>query len=165
MKTLFAVSLWFQAIWFVAVLGTERLQWLALTMMLAALMFSLRHFSYPLERVIALTMVGIVIDALNQYFGLLRFATNDFPIWLMVLWGAFSWYASHLVVLMKRYPSKLICLMVGVLGSLSYWAAERLGAVHFDWPLGLTMAILWLQWMMIGALILRVFSDDVSKEK
>ncbi len=73
MNRLFVVSLWFQAIWFAAVLGQESWQWITLILGLITLGYAVAIKESGLSKVLLLGLCGIGLDWLNLLSGLLVF--------------------------------------------------------------------------------------------
>ncbi|WP_254068212.1 DUF2878 domain-containing protein [Vibrio aestuarianus] len=165
MKKLWLVSVWFQILWLVAVLGTYAWQWVTVCLVLATFIYTVIKQPIALERVIILAFIGIAIDLLNMEFDVIVFPTSQFPIWLMALWFAFSWYAYYIVQYVNRFPSALVSMIGGISGCLCYWAAQRLGSAQFGLPTLAVLLILWLEWTMICALMLRIFRNVQLKNK
>ncbi len=162
MNRLFVVSLWFQVIWFAAVLGQESWQWITIILGLITLGYSVATNESGLSKVIFLGACGIGLDWLNLLFGLLVFKGLYVPVWLGTLWITFIWYAKQWVPYLATYNKSTVIVLVGCCGALSYWAGNRFSAVEFSYPLTWTLLVLALQWCGICWLILRVFSDGYS---
>ncbi|CCN82791.1 conserved hypothetical protein [Vibrio nigripulchritudo SFn27] len=154
-----ASSLWFQGLWFLAVIGRENTQvWLVVASVLT-LLFCFVDEVKKLRLIFAVSALGILVDYINWQIGLFTFPSVSFPVWLTLLWGLFGWYAVQMRSLVNRYPRIFVSLLVGVSGSLSYFAGYRLGAV--DWELGvlLTLSILFLEWFLLGYFVTKLLSS------
>lgn len=154
-----ASSLWFQGLWFLAVIGRENTQvWLVVASVLT-LLFCFVDEVKKLRLIFAVSALGILVDHINWQTGLFTFPSVSFPVWLTLLWGLFGWYAVQMRSLVNRYPRIFVSLLVGVSGSLSYFAGYRLGAV--DWELGvlLTLSILFLEWFLLGYFVTKLLSS------
>lgn len=101
---LVAISLWFDLLWALAVLGQQT--WLWLTTLLVVATYGLTAIQrHPLfEKMVWMAVVGIMIDSSNMLLGLLTFADDQFPLWLVALWFAFTWYAGHLLPQQPIFP-------------------------------------------------------------
>ncbi len=162
MARLFVISLWFQVIWLMAVLGQESWQWITLLLGLMTLGYSVFTRSRDIGKIVLLGTVGIAVDWLNSALGLLVFKSAYVPVWLAVLWFVFIWYARQWLPQLYRYPQIWVVLCTGSCGTFSYWAGYRLSAVGFSYPVVSTIAVLSVQWCFIGWLIMRVFANDDS---
>ena len=96
-KRLIFYSLWFQIVWIIAVFGQEKLQWLAVSLVVGTYVYSQLVAPIKLERVFLMALFGVMVDYANMALGIFRFEFNEFPIWLMALWFIFVWYAYFLV--------------------------------------------------------------------
>lgn len=162
MGRLFVVSLWFQIIWFLAVLGQERFQWFTLGLGLVTLGYAAYSSRDDIGRILALGVGGIALDSFNSAFGLLVFKSAHVPVWLAALWLVFVWYARQWVPHLSKYPKGLVMLFVGVCGALSYWAGYKFSAVEFSLPVVGSLVVLTVQWAGVAWLIMRVFVNDYS---
>ena len=105
----------------------------------------------------ALTGVGVLMDTLLYHLGVLQFPGYEgglIPIWLMLLWLAFTATLLHSLQVMFVRPW-LIGLVAAVSAPLSYYAGSRLGAVDLSeygvWIIGLSWGLL----MLCAALVYR----------
>ncbi|MCR9385364.1 DUF2878 domain-containing protein [Vibrio metoecus] len=157
---LVVTSLWFDLLWALAVWGQHT--WLWLTALLVVATYGLTAMQHhPLfEKMVWMAIVGIVIDSGNMLLGVLTFADGQFPLWLMALWFAFTWYAGHLLPQLTRYSKTLLCIAGGGLGCLSYWFGYRIGAVSWEYPTLLVMLALFLEWIGITWLLLKVMRHE-----
>ncbi len=165
MNRILWVSLWFQLIWFVAVLGQEDWQWLTLLLAVITLLYAAATDARSLKSIMVLGVAGIGLDWLNILSGVLVFEYGSIPIWLGVLWLSFIWYAKQWTPHLAKYNKQFVVVFVGVCGALSYWAGSRFSAVAFSYPLHWTLLILGLQWCGMSWLIMRVFADEDSSSK
>ena len=96
--------------------------------------------------VLLITVIGGSVDSLLHFFHFFSFPDVIFtPFWLFVLWGSFACTLCHSLSFLNgsRY---LQILIGGGLAPLSYFAAERLGAVNIAPSLMssyLVMAFIW----------------------
>ncbi|WP_159654384.1 DUF2878 domain-containing protein [Vibrio atypicus] len=159
MKTsqLILISTWFQILWFMAILGTEKWQWVTLSLVVFTIVVSAKYGALRLDRLLLLFIIGLTIDHTNTFFGLFEFLTAGFPIWLAALWGIFLWYANYLVPILNRYPFWAVSIVTGLSGALSYFAGMKLGAVQFPFDFTLTFMILFAEWALMIIVIKRVY--------
>lgn len=162
-KRLLIASTWFQVIWFVAVVGSEQWQWLTLACLLITLGLSARLRAIVWQKWLLLTGIGIGIDMVNLHLGILIFDTRFLPLWLIVLWAMFMWYAQFLVPVVSRYPLALVSLIGGLAGSLSYLAGYKLGAVQLGYSIPFTFTWLFFVWAAITALCIRSLQDEEAR--
>lgn len=73
------ISLWFEFIWLLAVLGQERLQWITIGVVTATMAFTALRRTVALERVILIATLGIALDYANLYVGLFSFTFLHLP--------------------------------------------------------------------------------------
>ncbi|EGU32249.1 hypothetical protein VII00023_15176 [Vibrio ichthyoenteri ATCC 700023] len=159
-KSLLIASTWFQLIWFLAVVGSERWQWLALVCLLMTLALSVKFHPLNWQKWGALTLFGVGVDMVNASAGILIFNSFAIPLWLVVLWGMFMWYAQFLVPAVSRYPLILVSLVGGIAGSLSYIAGYKLGAVQFGYSTLFTFFWFFLVWVMVTLLCVRSLNNE-----
>jgi len=162
-RRLFVVSLWFQLVWLVAVLGQDKWQWVTLVLGSATLVYALINERADVINIIAVGACGMALDYLNSIAGLLVFNTSYIPVWLAVLWLVFMWYAKQWAAVIRQYNKVWVMLFVGCCGALSYWAGYRFSAVDFSYPVLWTLMVLVIQWCCISWLIMRVLvNGDTS---
>ncbi|NRF62409.1 DUF2878 domain-containing protein [Vibrio coralliilyticus] len=162
-KRLIFYSLWFQIVWIIAVFGQEKLQWLAVSLVVGTYVYSQLVAPIKLERVFLMALFGVMVDYANMALGIFRFEFNEFPIWLMALWFIFVWYAYFLVPIVSRFSILLVPIFGGVGGALSYLAGEKLGAVYFPLPTTTTLLVLMVEWLLIVAVIIKVYGNASDK--
>ncbi len=162
MNRLLGVSIWFQLIWFAAVLGQESWQWLTLLLAGLTLLYAAVTDSRGLKGIIALGITGIGLDWLNALTAVLVFKQDYIPVWLGALWLSFIWYAKQWVPYLTKYNKLVVVIFVGACGALSYWAGSRVSAVAFSFPMPWTLLLLGLEWCGISWLIMKVFANDGS---
>ncbi len=145
----------FQLSWLACVIGGS--VWGAVTVAL----FLLWHLRCLLpgewRLMTVLTGVGVLMDTLLYHLGVLQFPGYEgglIPIWLMLLWLAFTATLLHSLQVMFVRPW-LIGLVAAVSAPLSYYAGSRLGAVDLSeygvWIIGLSWGLL----MLCAALLYR----------
>lgn len=154
---LILASVWFQVCWFIAVLGTDRWQWLMATLVALTVIYSVARQKVRPLILLALTCVGTGIDSLNIYFGILVFATPYVPLWLACLWLIFAWYARQLSAVLLRMNVYFLMTAGGLAGAFSYLAGSKLAAVVLMTPAWLGFSVLILEWMLISVIFIQVF--------
>ncbi|WNJ95710.1 DUF2878 domain-containing protein [Vibrio ruber] len=159
MRRFLLVSLWFEAIWLLAVLGQARLQWVTIGLVTVTMAYTALRYPLVLSRIIAVAAIGITLDYINLYSGLFAFPTSYLPIWLIGLWFAFAWFASFAIPAVSHLPPLLILSATAFGGALSYWAGYRFGAVHFEWPVIGAVCVLFLEWFGLSLLLIKVFRN------
>ncbi|KYN88528.1 hypothetical protein ATY35_01470 [Vibrio cidicii] len=157
MMRLLLVSTWFQLGWFLCVLGKETWQWAALTYVIATLLWSWKAHPRQLKSIAIVAISGTVLDSINQQVELLNFVSDALPLWMVCLWWLFAWYASQLILVIRRFRRAQVCAIGGIAGALSYIAGEQLGSVQFGYGFLLTALILLMQWILITFCILKVY--------
>ncbi|GAD78992.1 DUF2878 domain-containing protein [Vibrio ezurae] len=165
-KTLLLTSIWFQCLWFLAVVGQQSTQLLLLVCVVATVVFSYRYRGIPLSWLLMIVSAGVAMDIMHGVTGLFVFAslpTAGIPLWLALLWVSFAWYAYHMRALLIRFPFAIVC-MVGALGAASsYFAGLQLGAVQWPYSHAMTFVIVALEWAFIFALI--IYSLNVLEKR
>ncbi|MDW6092407.1 DUF2878 domain-containing protein [Vibrio rhizosphaerae] len=151
------ISLWFEAIWLIAVLGQARLQWVTIGLVTVTMAYTAFRYPLGLGRIIGVAALGMTLDYINLQVGLLTFPTPELPIWLIGLWFAFAWFASFAIPFFSHLPFLLICCGTAFGGALSYWAGYRFGAVHFEWSVPGTVCVLFVEWFGLSLLLMKVW--------
>lgn len=157
---LILVSLIFQGVWLLAVLGQSRWQNALWVFLVIAVLWLWRYRKAVLltgRRVLAM---GLMIDGLNIVFGVLVFTTTGFPGWLAALWVAFACYSGYLVPVLTKLPLPFVIMSGACSGMASYYAGMKLSAVGFSYSLPLTLSILWLEWGVIIYAVLKIYADQ-----
>lgn len=148
-------SIWFQLLWFVAVLGQGRFQRVLLVAVVLTWVWQFRKSGIR-QRWLGILLLGIGVDLGNQLSGLFVFAEPLFPLWLMALWGAFSWYCHYLMSFLKRWSWHSVVLIGGIAGVTSYYAGEVLNAVVFPYSNNVTLLVLFIEWALISYVLWRL---------
>jgi hypothetical protein len=130
----------------------------------AALLFLLIHLlladsrSAELRLILVSCLLGILVDSLQQSFGVLTFKTDPgwtlwLPLWVFVIWAQFAsllrfslnWLSGHY----------LLGAGLGLIGGpLAYWGGVRIGAAEFGGNLLLSISSLALVWALMIPLLL-----------
>ncbi len=165
----------FQLLWFTIILGVASdMIWPAL---LAFLSFLIIHFvtSYnPGEdaKLIVISLVlGLILDSIWQLSGLIEYKHSALffpfaPYWILLLWIAFAMTLKHSMQWVFQYK-KLAIVFAALGGTLSYFAAERLGAIEILHPF-LAMFFLSFSWAIVMAILVDYevfFSADSSNKE
>lgn len=156
----FVASIWFQICWFAAVLGTYQWQWFTVFLTLLTVAYCVLSDANSLKRIAVVTIIGLVVDSLNQQFSLLIFQPDWLPVWLLCLWVVFAWYACQLKSVLHRFPKTYVSIVGGVGGVASYYAGYKLQAVEFGYSVSFTVMILFMEWCAVMVLILKVYGNE-----
>ncbi|WP_459682534.1 DUF2878 domain-containing protein [Vibrio comitans] len=153
-KELLVKSIWFQSLWFLAVIGRDSTFFLLLIAVGATLVYSLKKQQVNLVWLVALIIVGVVMDTFHGLIGLFLFPDSWIPAWLILLWVIFIWYAYQMKTVLTRFPLPIVS-MIGALGAAgSYFAGLKLGAVQWTYSDGFTFVVLFAEWFLLFALII-----------
>lgn len=104
----------------------------------------------------ALTGFGGAIDSVAAHLGLIIFPHTTlyllgYPLWMWGMWASFATaFSTSLSWMTHRISAQLLLGAIG--GSLSLYAASKLGAVEFPRELSLTLAYFGIAWalLMVG---------------
>ncbi len=162
MKRLLIVSTWFQIIWFCAVIGNYDLQYVTLSLVTLTLVVFAVKATFSWIKYAVIVASGVAVDFTNLTIGWLQFESGHFPVWLFALWLIFAWYAYFLYPILSQYPLTLVSMLGGVGGVLSYAAGESLGVVSFGASTFTMVGILFVEWTLIIALIMKVYGYEVQ---
>ncbi|MFK7853697.1 MAG: DUF2878 domain-containing protein [Granulosicoccus sp.] len=160
--SVFANVVFYQLIWFGAVLGGQQY----VVGLFALVLLHLYLSSGRREEMIVMgscASIGIMTDSLLTYFGLFEFSHSPvvIPLWLVVLWLGFAGtFRLALSYFMKRPPLAIAAAVVGA--PLSYLAAARLGAVTYPYGYLTTAAVLAAVWFILMNIFLRIVSSVES---
>ena len=143
--------IWFQCIWFIAILGREQIQWLLLGLLLTHLALS-KHWKTEMKVMLLCASVGVALDSLFAWQGVFQFDTSNtllpIPFWLVAIWLGFSGTLRHSLSYLLPHPA-LAMLVAGISAPLSYFAGMRLGAVEFGLGTWQTAALIGAAWICI----------------
>lgn len=160
------ISIWFQLVWIIAVVGRDTYFWLTCTLVwLTYALTKLAVKKMPIERMLTVTFAGLIIDGLNIYFGVFQFDGSAYPSWLVILWFMFAWYAQYVMEMLRAFPTWLTVALFGLLGAASYYLGFRLGAVEFGFPLSVSLCLLVAEWLLLGFLITKAFDYGQSTNR
>ncbi|MCY9843383.1 DUF2878 domain-containing protein [Vibrio caribbeanicus] len=160
MKKFIAISLWFQCLWVLAVVGNYNAQYITLGLAIFTLLLTKATTDFPWIKFFFIATLGILIDYVNIQLGILDFQQSSLPIWLISLWLVFVWYAYFLYQVIQGYSFFLISTCGAVGGSMSYLGGEKLGAVSFSADFNIAMTALTVEWFVIVYVLLKVFSYE-----
>lgn len=151
-------AIWYQALWFTALLGREQYQWVLLILILVHFALSPNRKSDALL-VLTCGMIGASVDNILALQNVYLFPVNTspfaVPLWLMGIWAGFACTLLHsFSFFMERRI--LGPLIIGALAPFSYLAGSKFGAVNFGVDQALAMGVIaacWLIMMPVFALI------------
>lgn len=146
LKTLVNAAL-FQCGWFACVMGGNG-PWLLVG--LAALGVHLlwtTTVSQEGQALLAVTLLGTLIDTLLRTFGVFHFSQPGplIPFWLILLWALLATTLGHCLAWSSR-PWWRASLLGAIGGPLSYYAGSQLAGVSFGYgttPSLIGLALLW----------------------
>ncbi|WP_117234378.1 DUF2878 domain-containing protein [Vibrio maerlii] len=151
---LVAISVWFQLLWFLAVLGQSHYQVWLFALVVASYVWLMTLGKHFLSQAVAFSVVGVLVDSLNQAGGLFIFPSHFIPLWLVALWFAFGWYANLMAARLSTLPHLVVIALGAMGGALSYFAGVKFGAVEWGIPFMTTFIILMIEWALLTSLIL-----------
>lgn len=154
-------SLAFNFFWFVAVVG--QYQYISLLWILLFAVFIFR----PKLILIAppMALLGIGGDSLLNFSHVLNFTSTTLPLWMSLLWLAFSCYLWEIKDFLFK-KSRGIILAIGSIGGLmSYLGGHALGAVEFGYSMSLTTFIIAITWLIYTSVLLLLLEIVTDKEK
>lgn len=141
----------FQLCWFACVVGGSAV---ALPAVSIFLLWHLRQSQKNEWWLIGLLSVGgILLDSAWLNIGLITFADLTLPViplWLALLWCAFSATLLHSLRWLTARPA-LLALAAAVSAPISYFAGSRLGALEISESGYVVIAISWALLMFIAA--------------
>ena len=123
---------------------------------ISGVIYILIHFTYTqtrlLDAIIMLSVatVGIAMDSVNLYFGLISFNSDNqmLPLWMITIWFSFSLILPHSLKWLSNYP--LLAIIFGAIGGGgSYFIGHQLGAVYLSSPLYLSLIVYCIQWAIL----------------
>ncbi|WP_261815498.1 DUF2878 domain-containing protein [Vibrio gallicus] len=152
-KVLVVKSLWFQSLWFLAVIGRDSTLLLLWFAIVATLAFSVVRRELAMGWLSCFVVLGVVLDWGNAYLGLFTFPTPFIPLWLIALWIIFVWYAYQMKTILTLYPIWAVSIISALGAAGSYFAGAKLGAVI--WPQGntFTLLVLIVEWSVLMSLL------------
>lgn len=151
-------AVWYQALWFTALLGREQYQWVLPILLLL-------HFALsPNRKADALVLatcglIGAAVDNILALQNIYVFPENTgplaVPLWLIGIWAGFACTLLHSF---SFFVERRILgpLVIGALAPFSYLAGSKFGAVNFgvEQPLAMgAIAACWLVMMPVFSII------------
>lgn len=138
--------------WLCCVLGGAAFGAAALAAMFSISLWQ-RELSKDLPLVVLLGTIGLVLDTLWMYVGVLDYRDAAIalpfglfiaPAWIVMLWVAVGLSIRHSLILLVKRPL-FGALLVGCSAPLSYLTGERFGAVTIPSMEGLAvLAVVWI---------------------
>ena len=80
MKKFIAISLWFQCLWVLAVVGNYNAQYITLGLAIFTLLLTKAITDFPWIKFFFIATLGILIDHVNIQLGILDFQQSSLPI-------------------------------------------------------------------------------------
>ncbi len=149
---------WFQCIWFIAILGREQTQWPLLALLLIHLAWC-KDWKVEAKLMLLCASVGVVLDSLFTWQGVFKFAEPTIllpiPIWLIAIWLAFAGTLRHSLGYLLEKPV-LAALCAGISAPLSYLAGMRLDAVDFGLNPLTTISLIAVAWVGVMPLLIYI---------
>jgi Protein of unknown function (DUF2878) len=156
----------FQVGWFACVLGAAQGQpWIGVVAAVAVVAWNGLRAACArseLTLVAIAVLIGALFDSILSMLGWIAYmpALRQYslaPLWILALWALF---ATTINVSMRWLKPRLwlAALLGAVGGPLSYWAAERMGAVHFAEPFVAVFALA-IGWALVMPVLL-IFAHD-----
>ena len=150
----FINAIGFQTAWWVCIAGVAHgFEVVALVFCAALACGHLRYTAHAQQdlRLAAWALgIGIVVDTLLQYVGVMHFRGLSIlglsPLWLWMLWVMFALTLNTSLAFLKTKPLALSALAGFVFGPLTYYAGAELGAASWEgssFPF-LTLALAWM---------------------
>ena len=140
----------FQCGWFACVLGGNSRWLLVAVAALAVHLLWISSWSREGQAILAVTLLGTVIDTSLRTFGVFHFSMPGplIPLWLIVLWALLATTLRHCLAWSAR-PWWRASLLGAVGGPLSYYAGSQLAGVSFGYGTAPTMIGLGLLWALL----------------
>ena len=144
----------FQCGWFACVLGGNSRWLLVAVAALAVHLLWISSWSREGQVILAVTLLGTVIDTSLRTFGVFHFSMPGplIPLWLIVLWALLATTLRHCLAWSAR-PWWRASLLGAVGGPLSYYAGSQLAGVSFGYGTAATLIGLALLWAMLFPLL------------
>jgi hypothetical protein len=152
-RSLLFKSLWFQLLWFLAVIGRQQFELILGLSILLTLVVSIQHQQIHMRWLLAVMLIGIGLDSMNVYMGFYQFDTDFIPTWLVGLWAIFAWYAYQLKQMLLKYSAWLVVPVSAIGAALSYFAGVKLGAVTWPLSFNVTVTVVLVEWLVLMGLI------------
>ncbi|WDU61577.1 DUF2878 domain-containing protein [Pseudomonas poae] len=153
LKTL-ANAVLFQCGWFACVLGGDS-RWLLVGLaVLAVHLLWISGGSKEGQVILAVTLLGTVVDTLLRTFGVFHFTMPGpvIPVWLILLWALLATTLRHCLA-WSAEPWWRASLLGALGGPLSYYAGSQLAGVSFGYGTTPTLIGLALLWALLFPLL------------
>ncbi|MGR3888383.1 DUF2878 domain-containing protein [Pseudomonas sp. 1152_12] len=140
----------FQCGWFACVLGGDSLWLLVAGAVLATHLLWISSWSAEGQAVLAVTLLGTVIDTLLRTVGVFHFSLPGplIPFWLVLLWALLATTLRHCLA-WSAQPWWRASILGAVGGPLSYYAGSQLAGVSFGYATAPTLIGLALLWALL----------------
>ncbi len=167
MKSWLPNLLGFQIVWLAAVAGAGKGLWWS--GVLALMVFATLQLFFSARRVADLRLmgtaaaIGLLLDSIWIWIGLVEFATPLpvawlAPVWIIVLWLAFALTLNHSMASLQHHPW-LAAALGAVGGPLAYYVAVHAWqAASFIAPAWLVYLALTVAWAIVTPLLLALAS-------
>ena len=140
----------FNVAWLCCVLGGNQLA------VVAAIAFLIIHFLFVTDSyaemglVLLVAGVGIVLDSLWFFFGVLvnPDGSDWVPLWLCALWLCFATTLSHCFAFLQE-RLRLAALIGGIAGAMNYLAGVRLSTVELGVSMPVAFVLLLVLWTFL----------------
>jgi hypothetical protein len=146
---------WYQSLWFLAVLGREE-SITAITVLLAAHLWFIKGWRSEIVLMGTTGIIGICLDGALKQLGFYQFDAPPewlpVPLWLIGIWMGFAATLRFGLSWLVAKPW-IMAAMSAIGAPLTYFAAARLGAVTF--PLGTipTALAVGIGWLLVTPLL------------
>ena len=151
--------LFFQSIWFAAILGQASLEWL-IVLLLATHLLLVTDLKRELWIILPCVTVGVLADTLLTLNNVLIFdpapSLLPIPLWLVGIWLAFAGTLRHSMSYLMKRPVIAIAA-AAIAAPLSYFAGMRLGAVSFGLDILSTALLIGALWAGLMAIFIWLF--------
>lgn len=159
----------FNLTWLACVVGRDDYLWLVAPGILLYVALLVRQKIIELNKLLPLIAIGISIDVLLTALGIFQFNTGQFdtgvlliPVWLMLLWVAFSTTLFLSLQMIGRY--KLLAALCGALViPFNYAVGERLGAVSFGDAYFIALLSMSAVWIIALPLLYMIAEGKLEK--
>ncbi|NOU50315.1 DUF2878 domain-containing protein [Pseudoalteromonas sp. JBTF-M23] len=136
----------FQACWMLAFLYQGEATW-AMLILCLLLLFTHKKYCKQLTLLALSLPLGIGIEYLSVYSGLIAHPEGTVPFWLMILWMAFILTFDSSLKAIITLPNRLGTAVIGLFAPASYLAAANFGVFDILVPIiqfYVTFSVLWL---------------------
>jgi hypothetical protein len=161
-RSVLIASIWFQALWFLAVLGREATLIPLFMLVVATYIWSIKQQTLTVSIVLIFAM-GFAVDFMNYRVGLYHFDGANLlglPLWLTLLWCMFAWYAVMMKPVINRFHPLVVIGFSAVGGTLSYLAGARFGAVGLPFGTLHSASVLAVEWVLIAFVIIKLTKSN-----